>query len=120
MASKKIVIIGDSNVGKTIIVSTYVIEKPMEVAPTIGAAFHISTKFQSGGKFVSFWDTAGQERYRSVCPIYYKGSSAAVCVFDVTNRDSFDNLPKWIETFRQHTEENAPILIVGNKIDCGG
>jgi len=63
------------------------------------------------------WDTAGQEQFKSLCPIYFRGSSGCVCVFDVTNRMSFEDVEDWLEIFKKAANPNSPILIVGNKID---
>lgn len=123
---RKIVIIGDSGVGKTSIVKYYLlnINKRLisslshdDVEPTIGASYYTinidTTKLQ-------IWDTAGQERFKSICPIYYRGSNGCICVFDVTNRTSFDNVDEWITSFKQHTYTEAEynILLLANKVDC--
>jgi len=66
---------------------------------------------------LQIWDTAGQEKYRSVTPIYYRDASAAICVFDVTNRESLDDAKKWIADLRQFAPPHIIIALAGNKCD---
>ncbi len=63
------------------------------------------------------WDTAGQERYRSLAPMYYRGASAAVVVFDVTNRDSFEGAKSWVKELQRRGDPNVVIGLAGNKAD---
>lgn len=74
---------------------------------------------------LQLWDTAGQERFRSLIPSYIRDSNVAVIVYDVTNRESFDNSSKWIEDVRGSRGEDVVMALVGNKADlederCGG
>ena len=64
------------------------------------------------------WDTAGQERYRSLAPMYYRGASAAVVVFDVTSRDSFEGAKSWVKELQRRGEPNVVIALAGNKADA--
>ena len=66
------------------------------------------------------WDTAGQERYRSLAPMYYRGASAAVVVFDVTNRDSFEGAKSWVKELERRGDPNIVIALAGNKADIKG
>ena len=114
----RVVLIGDSQVGKTSLVQRFVrssFEKQQR--STIGAVFHTYERSYNGTDVVmQIWDTAGQEKYRSLGPIYYRNSVAGICVFDMTNKETLSGLEKWISEFRKQT--NDPILyIVGNKID---
>lgn len=114
----RVVLIGDSQVGKTSLVQRFVrssFEKQQR--STIGAVFHTYERSYNGIDVVmQIWDTAGQEKYRSLGPIYYRNSVAGICVFDMTNKETLSGLEKWISEFRKQT--NEPILyIVGNKID---
>lgn len=114
----RVVLIGDSQVGKTSLVQRFVrssFEKQQR--STIGAVFHTYERSYNGIDVVmQIWDTAGQEKYRSLGPIYYRNSVAGICVFDMTNKETLSGLEKWISEFRKQT--NDPILyIVGNKID---
>jgi small GTP-binding protein len=86
--------------------------------PTIGAAFLTQT-VQLDDCTVRFelWDTAGQERYRSLAPMYYRGASAAVVVFDVTSRDSFEGAKSWVKELQRRGDPNVIIALAGNKAD---
>lgn len=66
---------------------------------------------------LQIWDTAGQEKYRSVTPIYYRDAVAAVCVFDVTNRQSLEDARKWLADLRQYAPPHVVIGLAGNKSD---
>jgi len=112
----KLVIIGDSGVGKSSIIRRYILGyDTYNMQPTIGGAYHIITI--DDVKF-DIWDTAGQERFRSLCPMYYRNSSGCLCVFDVTDRTSFNNVDMWIELFKLHTNIPDPkVLLLANKID---
>ncbi|XP_046528112.1 ras-related protein Rab-31 isoform X1 [Equus quagga] len=63
------------------------------------------------------WDTAGQERFHSLAPMYYRGSAAAVIVYDITKQDSFYTLKKWVKELKEHGPENIVMAIAGNKCD---
>ncbi|MHA1562679.1 MAG: GTP-binding protein, partial [Promethearchaeota archaeon] len=65
---------------------------------------------------LQIWDTGGQERFRYVRPLYYKGSMGCIILFDLTNRESFDHVPKWLEEVKKESGD-IPILLVGNKSD---
>jgi Ras-related protein Rab-5C len=69
---------------------------------------------------ISLWDTAGMEKYRALAPIYYRNSSAAIAVYDIGNRPSFDHLSFWIRLYRAEDREENPVIIVGNKTDLEG
>ena len=84
---------------------------------TIGAAF-LTKQLVVGSDIVKLeiWDTAGQERYHSLTPMYYRGSNAAVIVFDITSEATFNQAKKWVDELKQARNE-AMIFIVGNKVD---
>lgn len=86
--------------------------------PTIGAAFLTQT-IPVKDKTVKFeiWDTAGQEKYRSLASIYYRGADAALLVFDLTKKESFEGVQKWIKEHRLNSGKNAVIALAGNKSD---
>jgi GTPase SAR1 family protein len=65
----------------------------------------------------SVQDTAGQERYRSLAPMYYRGAAAAVVVFDVTNRDTFEGAKSWVKELQRRGDPNVVIALAGNKAD---
>ena len=114
----RVVLIGDSQVGKTSLIHRFVrnsYEKQQK--NTVGAVFHTYEEEINGQKVImQIWDTAGQEKYRSLGPIYYRNASAGVAVFDVTNVDSLTGLQQWIDDFKRHTD-NPLLFVVGNKMD---
>ena len=117
----KVVLIGESGVGKTSIISQF-IDKVFENDPqsTIGGTFS-TKKIQCGnGKLLNLeiWDTAGQERYRSVTKMFYKDANAALLIYDITNKISFEEIQKyWIVQVKESAPENIILAIVGNKLD---
>ena len=92
----KIVLIGDTSVGKTNILSKYLTDEfDPESKATVGVEFGTKNfKIENNIVKVQIWDTAGQERYRSITNAYYKGAKGALLVYDITNKKSFDNLDK--------------------------
>ena len=113
------VTIGDSSVGKTCIVNRFLQDKfdPAE-QNTIGTLYESFQDTRDGRDLeIQIWDTAGQEQYRSLGPIYYRSSAAALVVFDITNRKSFEDIGVWVQEFRNVAGENTIVLLVGNKID---
>ena len=66
---------------------------------------------------LQIWDTAGQEKYRSVTPIYYRDAAAAICVFDVTSKQSLEDAEKWVEDLRQYAPPHMILALAGNKCD---
>lgn len=112
----RFVLIGNSGVGKSTIVQRYIlnIEFDDKTHPTIGAAFYIMPNNKN--RKIQIWDTAGQERFRSLCPIYYRGSSGCICVFDLSNRESFDDVDNWINAYKMYAS-NQSILLIANKND---
>ncbi|KAJ5077760.1 ras-related protein rab-11c [Anaeramoeba ignava] len=115
----KIVLIGDSSVGKTNLLTRFCEnEFTSDSMPTIGVEF--------GSKIVEIneqiikaqiWDTAGQERFRSVTQVYYRSSIGAFIVYDITNSESFERLDDWVREFKEQSELNAIPMIIGNKCD---
>lgn len=63
------------------------------------------------------WDTAGQERYRSLAPMYYRGAAAAIVVFDITKKDSFNGAKSWVKELQRRGDPNVVIALAGNKAD---
>jgi Ras-related protein Rab-5C len=117
--SYKVVLLGDSAVGKSSLVSRFVRDEFTDAPqPTIGAAFLTKT-IRSGEFSVKFeiWDTAGQERYRSLAPMYYRGAAAAIIVFDLTDAKSFDGAKSWAEELKKQGNQDIVLALVGNKKD---
>ncbi|KAJ8272129.1 hypothetical protein COCON_G00109880 [Conger conger] len=117
----KIIVIGDSGVGKTCLTYRFCAGKfPDKTEATIGVDFREKVIEIDGEKIkVQLWDTAGQERFRkSMVQHYYRNVHAVVFVYDVTNAASFRSLPAWIEECRQHSlGQEVPRILVGNKCD---
>ena len=115
----KIVLIGDSGVGKTNILSRYLTDKfSSTTQPTVGVEFG-SKIVKKGEKLIKLqiWDTAGQERYKSITSAYYKGAKGALVVYDISRKSTFDNVDKWINELKNNGSEDVFILLVGNKSD---
>ncbi|KAH0791155.1 small GTP-binding protein [Histomonas meleagridis] len=118
-SSHKVVMLGSSSVGKTSIV-LQLHEKVFKrmVTPTVGSGVimeEIST--HKGIVQLRIWDTAGEERYRTFTGLYSRSASAGIIVFDITEPSSFESLNSWIREFKNNALENAPLYLVGNKID---
>ncbi|KAL9332565.1 hypothetical protein ACSQ67_002175 [Phaseolus vulgaris] len=115
----KIVLIGDSGVGKSNILSRFTRnEFCLESKSTIGVEFATRT-LQVEGKTVKaqIWDTAGQERYRAITSAYYRGAVGALLVYDITKRQTFENVQRWLRELRDHADSNIVIMMAGNKSD---
>ncbi|KAL1350325.1 hypothetical protein HN51_014429 [Arachis hypogaea] len=115
----KVVVIGDSAVGKTQILSRFAKnEFCFDSKSTIGVEFQTRT-VTIGGKLIKaqIWDTAGQERYRAVTSAYYRGALGAMVVYDITKRQTFDHVARWIEELRAHADTSIVIMLIGNKGD---
>jgi small GTP-binding protein len=114
----KCVVVGDGGCGKTAIVVRFsqgFFQEQYKL--TIGVEFAVKTIDVKGYRVkTQIWDTGGQERFQYVRPLYYKGSMGALLVFDLTNRESFDHIAKWIEEVRSNAGK-IPMIIVGNKSD---
>ena len=115
----KIVLIGESGVGKSNMLSRFTKnEFNLESKATIGVEF--ATKcISSKNKVIKaqIWDTAGQERFRAITSSYYKGAMGALLVFDISKKQTFDNLDRWLNEIRAFTKPEVCIILVGNKSD---
>lgn len=115
----KVVLVGDSGVGKTNLLSCFTRnEFNAESKTTIGVEF-ATRNVQIRGKTVraQIWDTAGQERYRAITSVYYRGAVGALVLYDITKPATFENLDKWISELKEHADPCVCIMIVGNKTD---
>ena len=115
----KLILIGDSGVGKTNILGRYIKDEFSNSSkPTVGVEFYSKPITFNNNKIkLQIWDTAGQERYRSVTRAYYKGSKGAFVVYDITNKNSFENVDKWIGDLKENGDDNVCIVLIGNKND---
>lgn len=115
----KILVIGDSGVGKSSIISKLCHGKMQDsYISTIGVDFNIKTITIDSKIFkLQIWDTAGQERFRAVTTSYYRGAIGVLMVFDVSDKISFDNIKIWMNEINNHAGENICKFLVGNKND---
>ena len=118
----KVVLLGDSGVGKTCIISRYIsgsFEK--NLSSTNGASYCSKmVKFETLGKnlLLDIWDTAGQEKYKSLTKFFYKDASIVILVYDITRKESFDNLTEyWYNQLQENCAKNIVLGIAGNKCD---
>ena len=115
----KLVMRGDSGVGKTNILSRYINNEFSSITKaTVGVEF-FSTIIKKNNKLIKLqiWDTAGQERYKSITSAYYKGAKGAFVVYDITKMKTFKNLDKWITELKANGNEDIYIILIGNKLD---
>jgi small GTP-binding protein len=117
----RVVLLGDSSVGKTCVLSRFLYGSFQEDhESTIGAAYQSYAFERNSARIeVQFWDTAGQEKYRSLAPIYYRGATGAFIVFDLSAAATFKSLREWITTFRD-IAPRAFVMVLGNKSDILG
>lgn len=118
----KVVLIGKSGVGKTSIISRYTTNVFKEsLMTTPGANFTTKqVEFPQYKKAIKFeiWDTAGQERYRSLAKVFYNNASACILVYDITNKDTFDDLINyWVPEIKENTPKDIILALAGNKSD---
>ncbi|KAG1121312.1 hypothetical protein G6F42_012550 [Rhizopus arrhizus] len=103
----KIVIIGDSSVGKSNLLLRYTSDEFLE---------------DSRSTIAQIWDTSGQERYKAITSAFYRGAVGALLVYgmgyiDVTRKSSFDHINQWLKELQEHTDESIPLVLIGNKVD---
>eukprot|EP00617_Octactis_speculum_P003894 CAMPEP_0185778624 /NCGR_PEP_ID=MMETSP1174-20130828/93048_1 /TAXON_ID=35687 /ORGANISM="Dictyocha speculum, Strain CCMP1381" /LENGTH=210 /DNA_ID=CAMNT_0028467413 /DNA_START=41 /DNA_END=673 /DNA_ORIENTATION=+ len=119
----KVIILGDSGVGKTSLMNQYVNKRfTQQYKATIGADF-LTKEVMIDDKLVTIqiWDTAGQERFQSLGVAFYRGADACILVYDITNPKSFDRLSVWRSEFLSQASpsdpESFPFVVLGNKVD---
>jgi len=119
----KVIILGDSGVGKTSLMNQYVHKKfSNQYKATIGADF-LTKEIMLDDKLVTLqiWDTAGQERFQSLGVAFYRGADACALCYDLTDNKSFDNLDSWMDEFLVHAAprnaDKFPFVVLGNKAD---
>ena len=117
---QRVVLIGNSNTGKTALLVRLLNQSSSNIyEPTIGATNYPYTKVIDGTSYtIQIWDTAGQEQYKALGPIYYRNASAGTFVFDVTDEDSYEAVPNWLQEFEDAVGRSKYLkILVGNKVD---
>ena len=122
--SFKVVLVGESGVGKTSIITQFIDQTFQEdQQSTTGGTFSTKSVVCDNGKTLKFeiWDTAGQERYRSLTKMFYKDANAAVLVFDITRQDSFEELQNyWAQQIKECSPPQIILAVAANKSDLIG
>lgn len=117
----KVVILGDSAVGKSSIAVRYLENKFIDShIVTLGAQFQQPKVTLKSGNILklNLWDTAGEEKFRSMLPMYYKNAKGAILTYDIGNKQSFESIEYWIDALSEHVKtENTVLVLVGNKKD---
>lgn len=115
----KILIIGNSSVGKTSFLFRYADNSfTSAFVSTVGIDFKVKTVAQRDKKIkLQIWDTAGQERYRTITTAYYRGAIGFILMYDITNEESFNSVQDWVTQIKTHSWDNAQVILVGNKSD---
>ncbi|KPJ02192.1 Ras-related protein Rab-10 [Papilio xuthus] len=115
----KLLLIGDSGVGKTCILFRFSDNHfTTTFISTIGIDFKIKTVELRGKKIkLQIWDTAGQERFHTITTSYYRGAMGIMLVYDITNEKTFDDIVKWLRNIDEHANEDVEKMILGNKCD---
>ena len=116
----KILLLGDSSVGKTCFLMRYTENTFQEIhMSTIGLDYKLKNVQLDDGRMVKIqiWDTAGQDRFRSITKNYYKGAHGIILLYSVTDKKTFENVRNWISQIKEEVSEKVTIILVGNKID---
>jgi len=115
----KLLLIGDSGVGKTCVLFRYADDTfNTTFISTIGIDFKIKTIELEGKRIkLQIWDTAGQERFHTITTSYYRGAMGIILVYDITSQKSFDNITKWLQNIEMHASSDVERLLIGNKSD---
>ncbi|EDV25381.1 uncharacterized protein TRIADDRAFT_24368 [Trichoplax adhaerens] len=115
----KVMIVGDAGVGKTALLHRFKSNAYNEkYSSTVGVDFFFKT-IHSGGKKIKLqiWDTAGQERFRTITQSYFRSANGIIIAFDITRKESFLNVPLWLEDIKKYAGKNVVLLLVGTKTD---
>ncbi|CAN8065138.1 unnamed protein product [Agarophyton chilense] len=115
----KIVLIGDSGVGKSNLLLRFTRnEVDLNSKTTIGVEF-ATRSVPIQGKIIKaqIWDTAGQERYRAITSAYYRGAVGALLVYDITKKNTFESVARWLKELKDHADSKIVVMLVGNKCD---
>jgi len=117
--SFKILLLGDSGVGKSCIILRYIDNTfTQNLMNSIGVDFKLKTMSIDGKNVkLQIWDTAGQERFRTITTSYYKGAQGIVIVYDVTESESFEHVKNWMNDIEKYAKNDVLKILVGNKSD---
>ena len=116
----KILLLGDSSVGKTCFLLRYCDKSFQDVhLSTIGLDYRLKTITLKNNRTVKLqiWDTAGQDRFRAITKNYYKSANGVILIYDITNIQTYENVKNWISQIKEEANSNVIIYLVGNKID---
>ncbi|KAI0300611.1 ras-domain-containing protein [Multifurca ochricompacta] len=117
----KLLLIGNSSVGKSSLLLRFSDKQWLpedEASATIGVDFRVHKMEVKGRKVkMSIWDTAGQERFRTITASYYRGAQGVILVYDVSSRESFEALPRWLNELETYVPAEVVKIVVGNKLD---
>ena len=119
----KILLLGDSTVGKTCFLLRYTDDTFLDLhMATIGLDYRLKTMILDNQQIVKvqLWDTAGQDKFRAITRNYYKGARGIILIYDITNIKSYENIKKWINEIKEEISEEVTIVLIGNKIDNEG
>ena len=116
-SSIKVIILGDSYVGKSSLINRLINNKFVELSSTLSIEYHTYIISINDYKIrMQLWDTAGQEKYNSIISNYYKGTDVAIFVYSIDKQESFENIQMWFKHLKENNEDSLNILI-GNKLD---
>jgi len=115
----KLLIIGNSSVGKTSFLFRYADDSfTSAFVSTVGIDFKVKTVFRNDKRVkLQIWDTAGQERYRTITTAYYRGAMGFILMYDITNEESFNSVQDWSTQIKTYSWDNAQVTLAGNKCD---
>ena len=119
-AKYKILILGDSKVGKSCFLTRYADKTFQEdYLSTIGMDYKIKNYELENGNIIKLyiWDTAGQDRFRSITSNYYKGADGIILIYDITKQETFNNVRNWITSIKEEAPAKVVLILVGNKVD---
>lgn len=115
----KLLIIGNSSVGKTSFLFRYADDSfTSAFVSTVGIDFKVKTIYRNDKRVkLQIWDTAGQERYRTITTAYYRGAMGFLLMYDITSQDSFNAVQDWATQIKTYSWDNAQVVLIGNKLD---
>ena len=114
----KLLVLGESSVGKTSLLMRYAEDKFESTVQTIGVDFKNKyIMFNNKRIQLELWDTAGQERFKGIAKNYFHAANGVILVFDITNKDSFNKLKYWIDEGKTNVGQDTEIIIAENKVD---